>query len=99
MEIVLTLGRTTTISRGMSLSTIVGEISTLTVCNAGEALKKSSRYEVLHSLAEHADSSNVVRFGKMKWLKKEGVVVWRTNFSRLVEPSRRGSEEGVATLG
>ena len=71
-EKVSTFGRSTTISCGTFPSTNLGVIFILTVCNLGEAFRKLSRHKALSSSFGHDDSSNVVRFGKIKWLKREG---------------------------
>ena len=60
------LGRMTTISCGTLSSMIFTDIIILTVSNMGEAFRKLSRHEALHSSAVVDNSLSVVRFGKTK---------------------------------
>ena len=70
----------TTVSCGMLSSTIFADIVISTVCNWGEAFRKSSKDVALHSSAVvennlnvvmFGNNLNVVMFGNRKWLKEE----------------------------
>jgi hypothetical protein len=74
-EKVSTLGRTTTVSRRDALQRGARTDGRFDRRSVGEAFRKLSRSETLNSSADHADRSNVVRFGKTNWLKGWGVRV------------------------
>lgn len=71
-----------------------------TASNMGEAFRKSSRHEALHSpTSKSVDSSTAVRFGNKKWLNKESFRERKTNLSILIDPLKMGSGEKVETSG